>query len=181
MANCLDIVPVRIKHKCCIVVWVILRAKSRHAVFNSADGQTRSEENINIRSRSCTESNVDAGCHRGAFRYPKVTTRIGAFPMTFRNAKAGCARTVLTKNITERPQGLEIKCLAFSDVTYSDPYMINHQLPLFGRDVRGYSNRTVSVRSDTDYYKYQTTHNKATDPSTRPVRAPAAAHGGRYR
>ena len=130
MANCLDIVPVRIKHKCCIVVWMILRTQSRHAVFNSADGQTGSEENIDIRSRSCIESDVDAGCHRGAFRYPKVTTRIGTFPMAFPNAKAGCARTVLTKNITRRPQDLEIKYLAFFHVTDSDPHMINHQLPL---------------------------------------------------
>ncbi len=130
MANCLDIVPVRIKHECCIVVWMILRAKARHAVFNSADGQTGSEENIDIRSRSRTESDVDARCHRTALRYPKVTSRIGAFPMSFHNSKAGCSRTVLTKNITKRSQDLKIKCFAFPDVTDSNPHMVNHQLTL---------------------------------------------------
>ncbi len=100
MANRLDIVTVGIKQECCIVVWMIVCAKFRRSIVNSVRGQTSGEECVDIRPRSCIESEVDARCHGNTFGQPEITARIGAFAMSFANAKADRVRTVLTQNIT---------------------------------------------------------------------------------
>ncbi len=89
MADGLDVVAVGIKHIGGIVIRMIVGAKSRRAVINPAGGQAGGEESIDIGPRSGVESDVEARCHRGAFGYPKITPRIGAFPLSFRDAEAG--------------------------------------------------------------------------------------------
>ena len=67
MADRLDIVTIGIEHECCVIVWMIVRAKPRRSVFNALGGHGRSEECINIRPRSCVECEVDARCHQRTF------------------------------------------------------------------------------------------------------------------
>ncbi len=67
MANRLDIVAIRIKYECRVIVCVILRAKPRRSVVTSASGYASGEECVDIRPRDCIESDVDARCHRRTF------------------------------------------------------------------------------------------------------------------
>ena len=68
VANGFDIVTVRIKYECCIVVRMVMRAKTRRSVFSSVGRYTGSEESIDISPRSCIESEVGARFHRSVFR-----------------------------------------------------------------------------------------------------------------
>jgi hypothetical protein len=131
VANGLDIVSIGIQHECAVVVFVIVRSRTRGAIVSAAGGECGSVELIHLCMSCGPEGDMDPRLVGSALAHPEIRFRRNPV------AEDGSAAGVLYGNlhhhlVAQGCEGMLVKSSASCRIANQKAGVVDHELCAVG-------------------------------------------------